>query len=80
MATGASECTYCPICQVVSLVRQTSPEVRAHLSAAAGNLLQAAAGLLETSVPREDGARPVQKIDLDDTADDGTWDEADWDD
>ena len=28
VATGGAECTYCPICRTVHLVRQTSPEVR----------------------------------------------------
>ena len=67
VATGSAECRYCPVCQAISLVRSTSPEVRAHLSSAASSLLQAAAGLLATSVP--DGsprASGVEKIDLDD--------------
>ncbi|WP_121252495.1 hypothetical protein [Nocardioides ferulae] len=70
LATGAPECTYCPICRTVHLVRRTSPEVRAHLSAAASSLLQAAAGALATQVPqgrpRESG---VEHIDLDDETD-----------
>ena len=44
---GGVECTgWCPVCRGAQLVRQTSPEVKAHLTAAAGSLLQAAAGLL----------------------------------
>jgi len=66
IATGSAECTYCPICRTVHAVRQTSPEVRAHLASAASSLLQAAAGVL-ASVPREPSARPsgVERIDLD---------------
>jgi len=80
IATGSSECTYCPICQMISLVRQTSPEVRAHLGVAASSLLQAAAGLLETPVPADRStARGVQKIDLDDAGDEAPWDEGEWD-
>lgn len=71
IATGSAECTYCPICRTVHAVRQTSPEVRAHLTVAAASLMQAAAGLLATAVPddaraasaRGDG---IEHIDLDD--------------
>jgi hypothetical protein len=67
VATGSPECRYCPVCQAITLVRSTSPEVRAHLSSAASSLLQAAAGLLATGVP-DASPRPtgVERIDLDD--------------
>lgn len=67
LATGAAECTYCPICRTVHAVRQASPEVRAHLVTAASSLLQAAAGALATAVPPEQGGRAgtVERIDLD---------------
>lgn len=60
------DCRWCPVCQVVHVVRQTSPEVRAHLAVAASSLMQAAAGLL--APPERPGAArgPVEKIDLDD--------------
>ena len=71
LATGSAECTYCPICRTVHAVRQTSPEVRAHLAVAAASLMQAAAGILATAVP--DDGRPgsargdgLEHIDLDD--------------
>jgi hypothetical protein len=76
LATGSDDCRYCPVCQVISAVRQTSPEVRAHLAHAAASLAQAAAGLLATNVPdpsshpRESKADGVEKIDLDDERDD----------
>ncbi len=71
LATGAPECTYCPVCRTVHLVRQTSPEVKAHLVTAASSLLQAAGTLLATQVPQDRGDRSsqVERIDLDD---DGT--------
>ena len=76
IATGAPECTWCPICRTVHVVRQASPEVRAHLAAAASSLLQAAAGALAAAVPPESGTTRrrdgVEHIDLDDTPD------ADW--
>jgi hypothetical protein len=69
IATGSAECSYCPVCRVISAARETSPEVRQHLATAATSLLHAAAGLLATKVPepskgRRDGA--VEKIDLND--------------
>ncbi len=78
LATGAPECTVCPICRTVHAVRQLSPEVKAHLAVAASSLVQAAAGVLATVVPdtdvepdsparRSSGRRtdPVEKIVLD---------------
>ena len=64
-----AECTFCPVCRVISAVRETSPEVRHHLTTAATSLMHAAAGLLATHVPEpskggRDGA--VEKIDLSD--------------
>ena len=67
IATGSEDCRYCPLCQVISAVRSTSPEVRAHLSSAASSLMQAAAGVLAAPVPHDARARrgsPVEKIDL----------------
>ena len=66
IATGGDDCRYCPVCQVISTVRQASPEVRAHLATAASSLAQAFAGMLATPDPaaaRRDA--PVEKIDLD---------------
>jgi hypothetical protein len=56
VATGAPECSYCPICRAIRLVRDTSPEVREHLAVAAGSLMQAVAGVLATSA--EAAGRP----------------------
>jgi hypothetical protein len=75
VATGGAECRYCPVCQVISAVRGTPPEVRQHLTSAATSLLHAVAGVLATPVP-DPGATtreaPVEKIDLsDDEGEDG---------
>ena len=73
IATGGKDCTYCPVCQVISAVRATSPEVKQHLTVAASSLLQAAAGLMATRVPERDGRAgddPVEHIDLSDDGDD----------
>lgn len=73
IATGGEDCKYCPLCQVISAVRATSPEVKAHLAVAASSLMQAAAGVLATQVPDDAGkTSPVEKINLDD----GAWDES----
>lgn len=74
LATGSAECTVCPICRTVHVVRGLSPEVKTQLATAATSLLNAAAGLLATAVP--DQADPasragVEHIDLDD--DDASW-------
>jgi hypothetical protein len=74
LANGSPECRYCPVCRTIHVVRQMSPEVRAHLTTAASSLLQAAAGVMATQVPPE--RRPgVERIDLDadDTEDPDAW-------
>ncbi len=66
LAAG-EDCRYCPLCQLIRLVRQTSPEVRQHLSAAVGSFAAAVASALATRPPgQEPSGSPVQKIDLDD--------------
>ena len=72
IATGSADCRYCPVCQVIHVVRQTSPEVRSHLSVAASSLMHAAAGLLATHADGQSTSSPVEKIDLDDDTD---WDD-----
>ncbi len=70
------DCKYCPVCQVINVVRETSPEVKQHLAIAASSMLQAVQGMLATPVPdsqRQRRAGPVEKIDLDD---DAPWDES----
>ncbi len=74
LATGAAECRFCPLCRIVQAVRDTDPEVTAHLTAAAVSIMHAANGLLATAVPREAAATGVEHIDLDDTGDtDDEW-------
>lgn len=52
LATGSTECTMCPLCRTVHAVRQLSPEVTTHLSAAAASLAQAVAAVMATPTPR----------------------------
>lgn len=72
LGSAGPDCRWCPVCQVIHVVRQTSPEVRAHLASAAGSLMQAAAGLMATTPPPS-GRGPVEHIDLDDGAE--PWDD-----
>lgn len=74
LATGAPECSYCPVCRAVHAVRDLNPEVRAHLASAATSALQALAGLAAatTGPGRSAAAGGVEHIDLDE---DGDWPE-----
>lgn len=67
IATGAPECQWCPLCRTIHLWREASPEVRAHLAAAATSLAQAVAGMLATDVAERAG-QGVQPIHLDEDA------------
>lgn len=64
LATGTAECSWCPVCRTVAAVRQTSPEVRAHLVSAASSLLLAVSGM--TTARAASPAAGVERIDLDD--------------
>lgn len=64
LATGAAECTVCPLCRAISAVRQVSPEVTGHLTAAAASLAQAAAALLATAPHCRRDTDDVEHIDL----------------
>jgi hypothetical protein len=73
VATGSESCRYCPLCQVISAVRNTRPEVKDHLVVAASSLAQALSAALTPGPNKTDESRrsdPLEKIDL--AADD--WD------
>jgi hypothetical protein len=67
IATGAPQCAWCPVCRTIDAVRQTSPEVRAHLASAASSLMLAVSGMMATQPGGRDAT--VERIDLDDDAD-----------
>ena len=70
IGTGSAECAWCPVCRTVAAIRQTSPEVRAHLASAASSLMLAVSGMMATHPPAREGR--VERIDLDGGAfDDG---------
>lgn len=64
--TGAPECTYCPICRTVHVIREAGPEVGVQLASAAASLMQAAAAVLDAAAKpdRKPGEQGVEKIDL----------------
>ncbi|WP_416953123.1 hypothetical protein ACNKF0_14280 [Nocardioides sp. T5] len=64
LATGAAECTVCPLCRVISTVRHVSPEVTGHLTAAATSLAQAASAFLATAPHASPSTDDVEHIDL----------------
>jgi hypothetical protein len=67
--TGAAECSWCPLCRTVHLVR--TPEVREHLAVAGASLLQAASAILAAASQQPSPEQPaVEHIDLD-----GEWPE-----
>lgn len=75
IADGSAACRVCPLCQLIAFVRGVNPESLEQLSHAAGSMLSALAGLVD-SAHRSDARRgsPVQKIDLtDDDTEDPTW-------
>jgi hypothetical protein len=80
IATGGKDCRYCPICQLISAVRETSPEVKQHLATAATSFMHAVAGMMATHVPdqakKHKPDATVEKIDL---TDDGDWEDDTWD-
>jgi hypothetical protein len=67
IATGSPACTYCPLCRVISAVRD-NPEVREHLTAAATSLVDAVVGMLAYAGERA-GSRPDDDPDEEDPDD-----------
>lgn len=66
LATGATECTVCPLCRTIHAVRQINPDVTTHLAAAMSSLAQAATALMSTPSPRPPDRDGVERIPLDD--------------
>ncbi len=72
IATGASECAWCPICQVIGVLRGERPELTDKISEAGSALVAAVRALLDSGTnPHFPHAKPaphpnVQHIDLGD--------------
>lgn len=68
IATGSAECSYCPLCQLIAVVRE-SPVFRQHMSGALESLVKAVGVLLAASKaedPARAGGGSVERIDLSD--------------
>ena len=63
LATGASECQVCPLCQAIAALRQVRPETVEHLLDAAASVV---AALRSTVAPAggRTGGQKVQHIDV----------------
>ena len=65
LATGAPECSVCPLCQAVSAVRSVKPETVEHLLDAAASLVAALRTTAAHTAHRHDpDPRRVQRIDV----------------
>jgi hypothetical protein len=56
-ARGSAECQWCPVCQVIHRVKQTSPETVEHLATAAAGVLGSVRSLLEAAAEAARQAR-----------------------
>jgi hypothetical protein len=66
IATGSEECTLCPVCQALALMRRAKPETFAHLADAATSLVAAARTVVDTHMHGAGAGRGgVERIDLD---------------
>ena len=65
LATGAPECTVCPLCQGIAAVRGVRPETVEHLLDAAASFVAALRTTVREDAGSEPGRRPdVQHIDV----------------
>jgi hypothetical protein len=79
IATGAPECSWCPLCQAIGMVRSTSPEVKEHVASlvvVARQLLDSLADSVAEAVgddgqPTKRSTPDVEHIDL---SEDDSWD------
>lgn len=61
----AAECSLCPICQLLSVLRHTKPETFAHLLDASAALTAALRSVVEAH-PTASGHGGMERIDIDD--------------
>jgi hypothetical protein len=67
LATDSAECRVCPLCQLLSVARQTRPETFAHLTDAASSLVAALRTVVDSHGAHHGAERGgVERIDLDD--------------
>jgi len=62
---GSQQCTICPLCQALALIRGAQPEVYEHLAEAASALTAALTALVESAGSAPEPTRPrVQRIEV----------------
>lgn len=70
LANGSAECRVCPVCQLLSVVRTTRPEVFGHLADASSSFVAALRTAVESHAAHGGssgaGRGGVEHIDLDD--------------
>ena len=65
VANGGAECTACPVCQGISLLRQVKPETVEHVLDAAASLVAALRTVATPPSPADPGRAPrVEHIDV----------------
>ena len=70
LATGSEQCTLCPVCQALSLLRRANPQTFAHLADATTSFIAALRTVVETHDHAGAHGHGVEHIDLDaDTSD-----------
>src|SRR6266481_1191485 len=59
-ATGSAECCVCPVCRVISAMRDPNPDLAERLASGAGDLAAAVTGILRSvsRATRPDGGGP----------------------
>jgi hypothetical protein len=67
IATGAPECTWCPLCQLINVLRGERPEINEKIAEATMSVVAALRALLDVATQRPEPTPPrVQHINLDD--------------
>lgn len=71
IATGAPECAWCPVCQLITVLRGDRPEISEKVTDAAVSVLAALRNLVDAAAGSASAARPgqprVRRIDLADS-------------
>ena len=66
IATGAPECTWCPICQFIAVLRGDRPEISDKIAEATVSMVAALRAMVDAAAsPQHPAGQPrVQRIDL----------------
>jgi hypothetical protein len=68
IATGAPECAWCPICQLIAVLRGDRPEISDKIAEAGASMVAALRAVIDAASSAAPAERPgsrVQHIDLD---------------